>query len=36
MNADTENAIKQCTTCLEYQNIEPQEEMTPHKVLVKP
>ena len=34
MKADIENAIMQCSTCLEYQNMQPQEKTTPYEVLV--
>ena len=36
MNADIENAIKQCFTCLEYQNMQPQEKTPFYDVPAKP
>ena len=36
VNNDIENAIKHCSTCLEYQNIQLHERTTPYEVLVKP
>ena len=35
MNADIENTIKQCSSCLEYQNMQLQEKTIPNKVLAK-
>ena len=35
MNADIENAVKQCSTCLEYQNMQPQEKTTAYEILVQ-
>ena len=35
MNADIGNAVKHCSTCLDYQNIQLQEKI-PHKVPSKP
>ena len=36
MSADRENAVKQCSTCLEYENMQPQEKTTPHELPTKP
>ena len=36
MNADIENAVKQCFPCLEYQNTQPQEKTIPYEVPAKP
>ena len=35
MNADIENAVKHCLTCLKYQNIQLEEKTTTHQVLAK-
>ena len=36
MNADIENTMKQCATCLDYQQTQPYEKMIPHELLCKP
>ena len=36
MNADIENAVKQCSSCLQYQNIQLQEKTTPYEVPANP
>ena len=36
MNADMENTMKQCTTCLEYQQTQPNEKTIPYEVPCKP
>ena len=36
MNADIQNTEKHCLTCLEYQNMQPQEKMECNEVLAKP
>ena len=35
MNADIENAVKQCFTCLEYQNMQLEVRTTPYEVPAK-
>ena len=35
INADIENTLNHCSTCLEYHNMQPQEKTKPHKVLAK-
>ena len=35
MNVDIGNTIKQCSTCPEDQNMQPQEKTTPYEVLAK-
>ena len=36
MNADIENLIKQCATCLKYQQTQPQEKTLPYEVPYQP
>ena len=36
MNADIGNSIKQCATCLEYQQTQPEEKAIPYEVASKP
>ena len=35
-NTDTENTVKQCATCQDYQNTYPQEKTIPHELPAKP
>ena len=36
MNADIKNTMKQCTTCLDYQQTQPHEKTTSYNILCKP
>ena len=35
MNTNIESTIKHCSICLEYQDIQLQEKIVPHKILAK-
>ena len=35
MNADINNTVKQCATCLEYQQIQPHEKTLPYDIPCK-
>ena len=36
INADIEKYIKQCATCLEFQQMQPKEKIIPHDVPLRP
>ena len=36
INADIENHIKSCKTCLEFQHMQPQKKIIHHDILLRP